>query len=113
MFAIFLQISSKFPRESNCFMVSSKQEKHIREVDRKQFRLKHPNAPTEDDANETMIDESNVKPVPAEATEGATETDAAAASQTNGVANGHTNGTHTEESDTKEENVVETHFSNE
>lgn len=93
-------------------MVSSKQEKHIREVDRKQYRLKHPNEPTEDESNVTTIDESNVKPVPVDATtsEGATEADTTA-TQTNGVTNGHTNGTHKEEDD-KEENVVETHSSN-
>lgn len=85
-------------------MVSSKQEAHIREVDRKQFRIKHPTAPTEDASNELIIDESNIKPVPAEATtsDAATEADTAEEQQTNGVTNGHTNGTHREESEANE-----------
>lgn len=85
-------------------MVDSKQEKHIREVDRKQAKRKNPLAPTEDDGNATIIDDSNVKAVPEGATtsDGATETDTAAL-QTNGVTNGHTNGTHKEQTDANEE----------
>lgn len=87
-------------------MVSSKQEKHIHEVDRKAARLKNPFAPIEDDANETIVDESNVKVV-AEPTEDESNAkvvdETNKSNETNGITNGQTNGTHNGENGSNEE----------
>lgn len=74
-------------------MVPSKEEQHIRQVDKKQQKLKIYLIPSESDDNTTTIDESNISVDQTEQNENATENIEA---QTNGIANGQTTSTHKE-----------------